>query len=78
MKRSQPHTCIHCDYTVNYEFPVHEAALELLKKWNATHGEDDQVEESDWDIFEEEAIEIVSQDDDVDTQCDECYDGYDY
>jgi hypothetical protein len=75
MKRSQPHTCIHCDYTENYFEPVKDAAIELMHKWNASHPDE---ESCDWTDFEIEAIDIIAKYKDTYVVCDECYDGYDY
>jgi hypothetical protein len=76
MKRRQPNTCIYCDYTEFYYNEVMEAAIEIMQQWNASHDEDEQS--IDWRDFESEAIDIVAKYKDTDTQCDECYDGYDY
>lgn len=76
MKRSQPHTCIHCDYTANYFIEVKDAGIQLMQQWNSSHDEDEQS--LDWRDFEEQAIDVVSKYEQTDTQCDECYDGYDY
>ena len=76
MKRSQPHTCIYCNYEANYFEEVKDAAIELMEKWNLSHDEDEQS--IDWRDFEEQAIDIVAKYEETDTQCDECYDGYDY
>lgn len=76
MKRTQPHTCIHCDYKEYYYDEVKDAAIELMAKWNSSHDEDEQS--IDWRDFENEAIDIVAKYKDTNTQCDECYDGYDY
>jgi hypothetical protein len=75
MKTSQPHTCIHCDYKENYFDEVKDAAIELMQKWNASNEDEQSL---DWRDFENEAIDIVAKYKDTNTQCDECYDGYDY
>jgi len=46
-----------------------------MQKWNASNEDEQSL---DWRDFENEAIDIVAKYKDTNTQCDECYDGYDY
>jgi len=69
--------CIYCDYE-NYFDLVKEAAIELVKKFNATADAEEQIHEDDAIFFyKDEAVDIVANDPDVETECIKCSDGYD-
>jgi hypothetical protein len=69
--------CIYCDYHEYYDL-VKEQGVKLVHIENQKLDEDEKIDESDWAFFFlHEAIEIASNNPNVETECIRCSDGYD-
>jgi hypothetical protein len=68
---TEDHTCIHCDWQVNYYSEVKELASALWIKYNAGLEGDDRAPY--WDTFIDDAIEIIAKDKSTVTICLKCY-----
>jgi hypothetical protein len=64
--------CIHCDWRECYYDEIKTAALVMVQEWNKTNTGEHALTDNDWDVFIDEAIEVVSQYHYVDTSCDSC------